>query len=82
MICARSSCASIIRSYQRLKIVARFPIGVSRQPGSASLAASMARRVSLVPHFAMLAIVSPVAGFVTSKVSPLSASVHCPSMYA
>ena len=45
-------------------------------------AASIARRVSAVPHFATSATTLPLAGLSTGCVSPLSASHHLPSMYA
>ena len=50
--------------------------------GKARSAAAIARRVSAAPIRGTSAITSPVAGFVTGKVSPDSASTHFPSMYA
>ena len=43
-------------------------------------AASIIRRVSEVPHLATFEIVSPVAGLITSSVSPESASIQTPSI--
>mmetsp|Transcript_5336 Transcript_5336/g.9446 ORF Transcript_5336/g.9446 Transcript_5336/m.9446 type:complete len:123 (+) Transcript_5336:90-458(+) len=42
----------------------------------------MARSVSAVPQFGTVPITSPVAGFVTSMVTPLSAPIHEPSTKA
>ena len=53
---------------------------IPRHPGSAAWAASMARRVSLVPMRGTSAMVSPVAGLTTANVSPESASTQAPSM--
>jgi hypothetical protein len=48
--------------------------------GIASRAASIARRVSAVPIFGTVPILSPVAGLRTSMVAPLSALRHSPAM--
>ncbi|CAI8356293.1 MAG: Uncharacterised protein [Chloroflexota bacterium] len=71
-----------MRSKNLLIIDARSLAVFDRQPGKAFSAASMARRVSAVPHLAVSAITSPVAGFVTGVLSPESASIHSPSINA
>jgi hypothetical protein len=52
---------------------------MARQAGKARLAASIARRVSAAPMAGTSPIASPVAGFFTTMVLPLSASTHLPS---
>jgi len=63
-------------------MAARVLTGVWAQPACADCAASMARRVSAVPQLATLAMTSPVAGFLMSRVVPSSEGVHCQSIYA
>lgn len=81
-IFARSSAFSIIRSCHLRRITARCFAVVARHAGQAALAVSIARRVSAVPMRGTVAMVSPVAGFFTSKVAPSSAPCHSPAIYA
>ncbi len=80
MIVARSSVFSSIRSNSRRRMAARSLASMALQAGSARLAASMARRVSAAPSAGTSPTTSPVAGFFTAMVLPLSASIHLPSM--
>src|SRR5580692_201089 len=52
----------------------------ARHAGSAAAAAAIARRVSGAPMFGIDPNFFSVAGFVTSKVAPLSAALQLPSM--
>src|SRR5581483_4814872 len=69
-----STSASLWRSSDRSFGVA------SSHAGSALAAASTARSTSSAPHRGTSAIVSPVAGLITSIVSPEAASTHSPPM--
>ena len=80
MISARSSCFSSISPDQRRKSLPRSAAVFERQPGSAALAAAIARRVSAAPIFGMLPMASAVAGLLTAMVAPLSEPTHLPSM--
>ncbi len=51
---------------------------MSRNPGNASVAATMARSVSARPPFGTVPITDPSTGFVTSMVPPPSAPTHSP----
>ena len=53
---------------------------VAAHPGKAAFAAATARFTSSSDESGMSAITSPLAGFVTSSVSPLAASTDSPSM--
>ena len=77
---ARSSWFSSISSYQRRTIAARSFAVFLRQAGSALPAASIAVRVSAVPHFGTVPMTSPVAGLSTLIVPPDFACTHAPSM--
>ena len=80
MITPRSSAFASIRSFSLRKIAARSFASIARQAGQARFAASIARLVSAVPMAGTSPIASPVAGFFTMMVLPLSASIHLPSM--
>ena len=80
MITARSSVFSSIRSLNLRRIAERSFASIARQAGWARLAASIARRVSAAPSAGTSPIASPVAGFFTTIVLPLSACTHLPSM--
>ena len=80
MITARSSAFASIRSLILRRIAARSFASMARQPACARCAASMARRVSAAPSAGTSPIASPVAGFFTTIVRPLSACTHLPSM--
>ena len=75
-----SNCILAIAPVTPLALSARFGAGTRRQLSYAALAASTARSVSSTDDFGKTPIVSPVAGFVLSKVSPLAASTHSPPM--
>lgn len=78
---ARSSFASMIRLYQFLRIVARSLAVLARHSGHAALAAFTAIITSSLPQSATSAMVSPVAGSVTSKVfALLVVDSHSPFM--
>ncbi|MNG25925.1 hypothetical protein D3C84_1108440 [compost metagenome] len=77
---ARSSRLASIRSNHLRSLLARSLAVRARQAGSALSAASMARRVSLAPIFGTLPMISPVAGLLTLRVWPLSASTQAPSI--
>ncbi len=72
----RSSCAAIINSNHLRMTAARSLAVFARQPGSAASATSIARLASAAPMSGTLAISAPVAGLVTAKCLPLSASHH------
>ena len=74
MICARSSALSRISRFQACSNWARRRAVKARQAGQAALAASMACRVSAAPQSGTSPIVSPLAGLMTAKVVPFSAS--------
>jgi len=77
---ARSSVCARISSYHLRSTVARSFAGFARHAGSARCAASIARRVSAAPMSVTSTIFSPVAGSLTAKRPPASASTHLPSM--
>ena len=58
----------------------RFGAGTSRHSSNAAFAASTARSMSSVDESGKTPSVSPVAGFLVSKLSPLAASTHSPPM--
>src|SRR3954470_4428255 len=75
----RSPSASI-RSASFSISLARCAGGVAAQPSKAARAACTARSISSAPPIAALAKRCPVAGSMTSKVSPLAASAKSPLM--
>ncbi len=76
--CASSSACSSITSASLCRSSER-SFGVeSSHSGSAFLAASTARSTSSALQLGTSAIVSPVAGLITSIVSPEAASTHSP----
>ena len=79
MSVARSSSRAAISVARRVRIRALSFAVRAFQAGSARSAASIARRVSDAPRRGTSTIVSPVAGFTTGNVSPLSASTQQPS---
>ena len=74
-----SLCSSTSRA-KRNRISPRFGAGTRRQSSKAVFAASTARSTSSVPDFGKTPSVSPFAGLVVVKVSPLAASTHSPPM--
>jgi hypothetical protein len=72
---ASPSSFSSIRSAQRRRIRARSFASSERHFGSAFSASAIARRVSATPIRGTSAIVSPVAGSSTAKVSPESDAI-------
>src|SRR5215211_8776561 len=77
---ASSSAWSSSRSASLMIAAARSPGVVAAQPGKARFAAATARSTSSSAESCISAIASPVAGFVTSSVSPSAASTNSPSM--
>jgi hypothetical protein len=75
---ASSSVCSSIRSASLSSASARSPGVVSSHSGSARFAASTARSTSASVPRGTVAIVSPVAGLMTSIVPPSAASTHSP----
>ena len=53
---------------------------LARQAGQARSAAAIARAVSAAPSLGTVPSTSPVAGLLTGKVAPESASTQAPSM--
>jgi hypothetical protein len=77
---AKRSLSATISSKAFLRISARSRGGRAAQSAKAASAASSAWDASSTLALATLAIVSPVAGFVTSKAAPSEASSHSPPM--
>ncbi|SPV02337.1 Uncharacterised protein [Burkholderia cenocepacia] len=77
---ARSSVCATIAACQARRIAARSRAGVARHAGSARAAASVAARASAAPLSGTWATVSSVAGSVTAKRRPSSASRQLPSI--
>ena len=75
-----SSCFSMSSSKARRRISPRSRGGVAAHDFCARPAASMASWASFSLPSATFAMTLPVAGLMTSMVSPVSASRHCPSM--
>src|SRR6059058_4690635 len=80
--CASSSVCSSITSASRCSSSERSFGVLSSHPGSTFFAASTARSTSSALHRGTSAITSPVAGAITSIVSPETLSAHSPPMNA
>ena len=79
-VVAISSAQSASPSASARSASARALTGVADHAGKAAQAASTARSASAVVPFGTMPITSPVAGLITSRVSPLSLGSHCPLM--
>src|SRR5450432_4175841 len=77
-ICASSSACSSITSASEWSSPARSPGVASSHSGSASFAAWTALSTSSAVQLGTCAIVSPVAGLITSMVAPETESVNAP----
>src|SRR6266496_332565 len=80
--CASSSACASITSASAWRSSERSFGVLSSHSGSTPFAASTARSTSSAPHRGTSAIVSPVAGLITSIVSPDALSTHSPPMKA